>query len=261
MKKYWEIGKINFLNNIFYFSDFFFRALFILLILFIFLGIWKTIYSDTTKVIEGFTIVMMIWYLLLTESIVSSTTSLVREVNKEIQSGDIAYQLNKPYSYIFYHLAKTLSYRIISFSVIFILGAILVYFMVGPLSFNWVNLPWIIIVCLMALILDFFIVMPLALLAFWFEDTIAFRWIYEKFLFTIGGMLLPLEMFPKWLAQISLVLPFSFIVYYPAKLFVDFNLNNFIQVILSQAGYILLFSLITYLVYHIGVRRLNINGG
>jgi ABC-2 type transport system permease protein len=260
MKKYFEIGKINFLNNIQYFSEFFFKAIFILLILFIFTNIWKTIYSGTA-VIEGFTIAMMVWYLLMTESIVTSASPIVKDVNKDIQSGDVAYQLNKPYNYVFYHLSKSFSHRIIGFLMTFLIGAILIYFMVGGISFSWITLPFIVITIVLALVLDFFMMMSIALLAFWFEDTNSFRWIYEKILFTIGGMLVPLEIFPKWLANISNVLPFSFVAYHPAKLFVNFDMNNFLKVIGVQSVYIIIFLAVALIIYKVGARRVNINGG
>jgi ABC-2 type transport system permease protein len=260
MKKYLEIGKINFLNNIFYFSEFLMKAFFILLILFIFTNIWRAVYADKA-VIEGFSITMMIWYFLLTEAIVTSSSGLVREVNREIQSGDIAYQLNKPYNYILYHLSKNISYRILGVSTVFFIGSILVYFMVGGFNFNLVYLPFIIITVLLALILDFFMVMGISLLAFWFEDTNSFKWVYDKIIFTLGGMLIPLEIFPKWLGSISSVLPFSFVAYHPAKLFVTFNFLSFFKVISIQLVYIALFGVISLIIYRTASRRLTINGG
>jgi len=260
MKKYFEIGKINFLNNIIYFGEFFFKAIFILIILFVFTHLWIAVYGNRPS-IDGFTIAMMVWYLLFTESIITSTSSLVKDVNREIQGGEIAYQLNKPYSYIGYHLAKSISYRIISFSTIFALGCLLVYYLVGGFSFSFSTVPLIIVVVLLAMILDFFMMMCIALLAFWFEDTNSFSWIYGKILFTIGGMLLPLEFFPGWLSKISQILPFSYVAYHPASLFVKFNLENFISVAGVQILYIVLFSIIAAIIYRIGVRRLNINGG
>lgn len=260
MRKYFEIAKINFLNNIVYFGEFFFKAVFILLILFIFTNLWVVVYGDRPA-IEGFTVVMMVWYLLFTESIVTSTSSLIKDINREVQGGEIAYQLNKPYSYIGYHLAKAISYRIISFSTVFGLGCILVYFMIGGFSFNPINIPFVIIIILLAMLLDFFMMLCIALLAFWFEDTTSFGWIYGKILFTVGGMLLPLEFFPSWLSKISQILPFSYVAYHPAKLFVNFDLIGFFNVIGAQVGYIILFLIISTIIYRFGVRGLNINGG
>jgi ABC-2 type transport system permease protein len=143
----------------------------------------------------------------------------------------------------------------------FLIGAILIYFMVGGISFSWITLPFIVITIVLALVLDFFMMMSIALLAFWFEDTNSFRWVYDKFLFTIGGMLIPLEIFPKWLSNISGVLPFSFVAYYPAKMFVNFNVNELLRVIIYQIGYIFIFAVLAFTIYHFGSRRLNINGG
>jgi ABC-2 type transport system permease protein len=203
----------------------------------------------------------MIWYLLMTESIVTSYYPLIREVNKDVQSGDIALKINKPCNYVLYNLALSLSYRIVALCVTFAMGAVIVYLMVGGIEFSLSSLPFLAIVILLAFILDFLIEMILSLMAFWFEDTESFKWIYDKILFVIGGMLLPLEILPGWLAKISESLPFSYIVYYPAKLFVSFDINLFWKVIGIQIAFIALFVFITFIVYRIVERRLNVNGG
>jgi ABC-2 type transport system permease protein len=204
---------------------------------------------------------MMLWYLLVAEAIVTSSPGFVREINTEVQNGEIAYKLNKPYSYILYHFAKSFSRRIITFFAAFIIGAILVYFLVGGFDFKIYSLPFLIIIIFLAMALDFFISMSIALLSFWLEDSNSLRWIYDKLLFTIGGMLVPLEIFPIWLSKIATILPFSYIAYSPAKLFVRFNLSDFFSVFAVQIGYILLFSCLTWLIYQKGIRRLNVNGG
>jgi ABC-2 type transport system permease protein len=260
IKKYFEIAKINFLNNLVYFGEFIFKALFILVILFVFINIWKVAYAGQ-QVIEGFSMAMMIWYLLMAEAIVTSQSSVIKEVHKEVQSGDVAHMLNKPYSYALYHLAKSISYRAISFLVTMLIGAILILLMVGGISFSWAYVIPVALIVFLALILDFAIIFLIGLFAFWIEDTNALHWIYQKMLFTVGGMLIPLEFFPDWLSKISAVMPFSYIAYYPSKLFVKFNFGEFINVALIQIVYIALFGVIIALVYRIAVRRMNINGG
>ena len=260
MKKYFEIAKINFLNSFAYFGEFFFHAIFILLILFIFTNMWKAVYSGK-ELIEGFTLSMMIWYLLMAESIVTSSPGFVKEVNTEVQNGEIAYKLNKPYNYILYHFAKSFSRRIINFTVTFILGAVLIYFLIGGFDFKIYSLFFLVLILFLAMTLDFFISMSIALLSFWLEDSNSLRWIYDKLLFTIGGMLVPLEIFPTWLAKIAGVLPFSFIAYSPAKLFVRFSFVDFFNVFAIQISYIIIFGCITWIIYKRGVRRLNVNGG
>jgi len=260
MKKYYEIGKTNFQNSLVYYAEFFFKAVFIMIILFIFTNLWKTVYGEA-NLIEGYTIGMMIWYLLMTESIVSTSSGTFNEINEEVQSGEIVYRMNKPYSYVGYHYAKALSKRIIGMSIMFIIGSIIVYLMVGGIKVIPWTTPLILITVLLAITIDFLIIMPLALLAFWLEDTTGFRWVYEKLVFTIGGMLVPLEIFPQWLAKISSILPFSYIAYHPAKLFVKFTMKGFLEVAGIQILYVIVLGTITAVVYTLGTKKLSINGG
>ena len=47
------------------------------------------------------------------------------------------------------------------------------------------------------------------LTAFWVEDTQPAEWIYSKLVITVGGLFLPLDLFPDWLATIARALPFA----------------------------------------------------
>jgi ABC-type uncharacterized transport system permease subunit len=39
------------------------------------------------------------------------------------------------------------------------------------------------------------------------------EWIHNKFLLTLGGTLIPLDLFPSWLATLSRALPFASVMY------------------------------------------------
>lgn len=258
--KYIEIGKINLFNSLVYIVDNIANSLFIGLIIFIFINLWRVIYAEK-PLIEGFTIVMMIWYLVMTESIVTSQGRVVEEIGEEVQSGNIANTLNKPYNYILYQYASNLGRTTIRFSTSFLIGALIATIFMGVLEINLLILPFILLTVLMAITINFLLMAMLGIVAFWLENARALYFIYQKIVFTIGGMLLPLEIFPNWLRTISENLPFSFIAYYPAKLFVKFELSLFIEVIVKQLLWVLVIAAITYLVYKICVKRVSINGG
>ena len=88
-----------------------------------------------------------------------------------------------------------------------------------------------------------------------------FRWIYQKMIFTLGGMLLPLDFFPETIAKVSRYLPFAFVTYGPAKLFVDFEMGEVLSLYGGQIVYLLLGILLCFTVYRKGVSQLNVNGG
>ncbi len=257
--KYYEIWKINLVNNLMYMADFVSFAVFILIILFIFVQLWQAIYA-TKPLIEGFTMPMMIWYLLMTESIVTSQ-SIIKEISKEIKSGDIAYTLNKPYNIIGYHFAKSLSQFMIGFTITFSIGLILVYSLVGGINISLVSLPFIALAVIFAFSINFLLSAALGLTSFWLEETSGIRFLYEKSVFTIGGMLAPLEIFPRWLSTISAKLPFSYIAYHPAKLFVMFSKEAFIKTVIGQIVYIAGAVIVVAIIYKIAIRKVNIHGG
>lgn len=261
ISKYIQAGKIHFNETLIYFTDFFASSLFIALIIFIFISLWKVIYADGTTLIEGYTLSMMIWYLVMTESIVISPGHLTEEIGNEIQSGEIAQKLNKPYNYILFKYATNLGKTIPRFVTTFVFGGIVTLFLVGGMQFSWKTLPIILIVVFLALTLHFLMMASLGIMAFWFEDTHSLHFIYSKLVFVLGGMLVPLEIFPLWLKNISIHLPFSYVAFHPARMFVRFDWLVIGKTILAQISWIIIFIVITAVLYDVCIKKISVNGG
>jgi len=263
LKKYNEIGKTNFRNNFVYIWDSLFgKAFFIGIIIFIFSHLWSTIFKQSgVSVISGFTLPMMVWYLVLTESILVSLSGVIRDVSSEIKSGDVANYLTKPYNYIFYKYAISIGKGAFNFFLFFLVGGIMAYLTVGGISVEWYTIPFILLVVFLAITLSYFIIINIGLAAFWIEETNGLAFIYNKFVFVIGGMLVPLEILPLWLAKIGLLLPFSYIAYHPAKLFVMFDFTYFFNIFIIQLAWIVVFIIISLFIYSIVSKKVSINGG
>jgi ABC-2 type transport system permease protein len=103
--------------------------------------------------------------------------------------------------------------------------------------------------------------MTLALTSFWFEENTPFFWIYSKLVFTLGGMLVPVELFPLWLQKVAHYLPFAYVTYVPARLTVDFSFASFFRGFSIQIIYVIVFFLLSMTLYRRGARNLNVNGG
>jgi ABC-2 type transport system permease protein len=101
----------------------------------------------------------------------------------------------------------------------------------------------------------------IGLAAFVTEDINAFQWIYQKFAFILGGLLIPLDFYPGWLQAIAKALPFSSMIYAPSRLFVTPSIDLFINTILMQVVWIVVLGSIAVLAYRRGVAVLTVNGG
>jgi ABC-2 type transport system permease protein len=93
------------------------------------------------------------------------------------------------------------------------------------------------------------------------EDVSPFVWIYQKFIFILGGFLIPLDFYPEWLQVIAKALPFSAMIYGPSKLFVAPTLELFANVILLQLTWIIVLGATLIISYRRGVAYLTVNGG
>ena len=77
----------------------------------------------------------------------------------------------------------------------------------------------------------------------------------------LGGMLIPLELFPEGWQPILKILPFSSMVYGPAHLFVQPDLAFLGDLLGRQAVAIVVFALLITIVYRAAIKRINTNGG
>ena len=260
--KYGAVTVTNLQNQLAYIWDALGRALFIVVIMFIFVQLWSAVYASQTSVeIAGFTLTAAIWYFLLAEMIELGKFRHDQRISEEVKDGTIAYTLIRPYSYLGYHFFNGLGETLVKMVLIFGLGLPVVVLNVGWLTIVWQTLPAVALVILLALLLDFIMASAIGLLAFVTEDTFSFRLIYQKLIFILGGLLIPVDFLPDWLQPVARVLPFSLVTYAPAKLFVVFDRAQFQRILLLQIAWIAVLGGLLLLQYRWAVRRLAVNGG
>lgn len=261
-RKYAAVLRVSIANNLAYMMEVFFRALLLIVLVFIIGQLWKTTFAARgATTLSGFTISDMIWYLVVAETITMSLPPLTRRIDMEVRSGQLAYLLGRPCSYILYNYAQYMGERLVRLLINAIIGAALALVFVGPPHFTWMGVVAWPLVTLLALSIEFVAYFSIGLLAFWTEDTNAFSFVFSRLTLVLGGVLAPIEIFPQPLRSIAQALPFSTILYGPARTLVHFELDRFGWLLLQQVSTLAVGSLILLAVYSIAIRRVNINGG
>jgi len=248
-------------NSFAYPLDLLGRSLSILLFMWVFVNLWRVTYAAVgEESIAGLTLRDTLWYLLMAEAVLLSKPDLSRAISEAVKDGSIAYLLNKPFNFILYHFATGLGDSVLAFVSNAVIGGALVWWLVGPPP---TLLGWLVVLLavLFAWLLDFCITAMIGLSAFLAEEVSAFRWIYQKLVFILGGLLIPIDFFPEWLQRIAFSLPFAWTVYGPARLFVDPTWERFVNVVAAQAIWLLVMACLLALFYRWAVSRLTINGG
>jgi ABC-2 type transport system permease protein len=238
------------------------RTVFLATVLYIFVQLWTVTYEAMGRqTVAGFSVAQMIWYLTLTESILISRPRVSREIDQDVRSGDVAYQLIRPYDYVLFRLAAYLGERALRFGSCLAIGTVLALLYVGPIELSPTALLAAGLVVLIGTVVDFLGAVAIGLCAFWVEDTQPLQLLYDRAIMLLGGLLLPLELFPDWIAPILAALPFQLILYAPARIAVTGDLSN-LAPILVQLGVTLALTLaLARGVFALATRRLHANGG
>lgn len=263
MKKYVYIFKTTLMESLQYVSNILLGFLSYALMIFIFLNLWNYMYQDSSNIIQGYTLNQMMWYVIITEMIWSGTRnkSLTNEISLEIKSGKIAYNINKPYHYVFYLIAKYLGDIIIKYICYIFIAISLGFLFVGPLeSFQIENLVFVIIPFLLGIFINILLTILISLTSFWVEESKPFHWIYDK-LILVFGTIFPVEVFPLWLQPIIRYTPIFVVTYGPARLVIQFSTNLFYRVLLTQFVYLIIGMIFVLIIYKKGVKKVNVNGG
>lgn len=263
MKKYLYIYKATLIENLAYIPNILLGFVNFIVMMFIFLNLWEYMYSDSSQIINGYTMQQMIWYVLITETLWFGTKNktLMKQISHDIKSGNIAYNINKPYNYVFYIIAKhfgEITIKCIAFAII---GTTIGILFVGSIpNFNIVNLPLILITILLGILINSVLRIAISIISFWIEDATPFHWLYDKLILVLGTIF-PIEMFPAILRPILQCTPIFVVTYGPAKLLIDFTIGKLIQVLVAQIIYLVLTFAIIIILYERGVKKINVNGG
>ena len=173
------------------------RVVFMTTILYVFMRLWSVVYAGVgAKRLGGLTEAQMLWYLVATESIVLSMPRLYYEVEQDVRTGRLAVQLIRPLSYAATHFGQSTGERVVRFAANLTIGSLVALLLVGPIAFSVSGLGMFVLSLPMAFAIDFLAGLLIGLCAFWLESTQGIALIYSRLLMVLGGLLLPLTVYP-----------------------------------------------------------------
>ena len=157
-----------------------------MVIIYIFQQLWLFIYGKNGggQLINGYTLEMMIWYMIMAEVLLYAVNSraTTRAFGDDIKSGKIAYQLNKPYNYYLYQVATSMGGNMWRLLFLVPTAIIMGVILLGPVAnFSFVYVLPLIVTLFLSVFLTCIIYGSVGLLTFWIEEATPFTWIIQKF--------------------------------------------------------------------------------
>ncbi|HET8912796.1 MAG TPA: hypothetical protein VFN23_15090, partial [Ktedonobacteraceae bacterium] len=166
LSKYLAVFRVSVASNMAYSLAILFRALNMGVIVFVLSQLWHTTFALRGQTqISGYQAGDLIWYLIATEVLAMSLPPIGRTIDLEVRSGQLAYMLGRPCSYILYHFSSYIGERIVRIGVNILVGCVLALIMVGPPHFSLWNLLGFIPVAFLAISIDFVCYFLIGLLA------------------------------------------------------------------------------------------------
>jgi ABC-2 type transport system permease protein len=194
----------------------------ILIVVFLWLAVYR---SSGRPELGGYTLPEMITYLLGAGLINSFllTTAENPETSQAIQDGSLSNLLVQPFSpyglWLFRDLAGKVFLGAIGLAGYTVLAVFLNEKLV--LALEPFRLALFGTALAAAVLLQFLVFQSLSLLAFWVENTYGFRFTLRVIMEVAGGAIIPLSFFPAWVQKVFALLPFTYFVYFPMRIYLN----------------------------------------
>lgn len=234
-------------------------SIFLLTCLLIFANLWKIAAAKTGVV--NLNPDQLLWYIAFNEWVIISLPDVQDDMEQDLRSGRLAYLLPRPISYLGSTFAEALGTLTANLIFLGIVTFLFTLWQVGSLPFPAMGLLISIVFGFLAGIVSILFLMLIGVSAFWLQEVSPFYWVWEKFLFVLGGLMLPLTVYPQWIQTVASMTPFPAILGERSALALDYNLAHVLSLGLSFFiwGAIGLITLL--FAYRKGLRILNVEGG
>jgi ABC-2 type transport system permease protein len=191
------------------------RVVFFAIVLGVFSSLWRAV-AETGMPI-AVSPKALVWYLAATEWILLSAPPIHLEIQEALRRGDVVYQLGRPASYVVAEFAAALGLLAVRVPVLGVTAFVCAFAFTGwtpPLTAVIGIVPFALVATALITAMHLWI----GLLAFWLHDVSPLYWVWQKLLFVLGGLMLPLALYPGFVQRIAAVTPFPALLGGPASI-------------------------------------------
>lgn len=221
--------------------------------------IWSAVYSGKTS-LNGMELSEMLTYFGVT-TLIGYLTMDFADWNLQmlVRTGKFLTFAIRPIHHRFFALSQKIGHRILGLFFEF-LPCLLIFVCIFRINLRPANYGWIIISVLLAFLMNLYMNYLIGMTAFWIVQASGVRRVYLLLQSIFSGGLVPLVFFPKALQKLLLFLPFQYVSYVPAMVFIGrYTLGDVSlpipQIVGLQAAAVVVTALINELVYRLSMKR------
>jgi ABC-2 type transport system permease protein len=269
VRKYVKIFRASLVERMTYRADFLLGTLLRFLPMLTTILLWQAIYRGSgSRSLNGFHFNEMVAYLLLVNisRMFSSMPGLAGGIARDIREGALKKYLLQPIDMISYLVAYRVAHKVTYIVASFLPYALLFFlcrsFFVGlvpPDPWTWAAYA---VSLVLAFAVGFFFEASVGMVGFWFLEVTSLLYIVMTLNFFISGHMLPLDLLPQPWAALLKAMPFQYMAYFPAAVFLKkVQGQDLVLGLLLELFWAVVFLLLARWLYRRGLRRYSAYGG
>jgi ABC-2 type transport system permease protein len=233
--------------------------------------LWQAIYKGSGQTSLGnkatqYTYNEMIAYLLLTNisRMFSSMPGLAGGIAREIREGTMKRYLIQPIDMIGYLLVYRMAHKVTYIIMSFLPYALLFFLCRGFFDGfpDALTLAAFALSLVLSFLVGFFFEVSVGMVGFWFLEVTSLLYIVMTLNFFISGHMLPLDLLPQPWSGLLKVLPFQYMAYFPAVVFLGkIKGMTLILFLLGEVFWAVFFMVLARALYRLGLKRYSAFGG
>ncbi|MFC1685436.1 ABC transporter permease [Nanoarchaeota archaeon] len=211
--------------------------------LLVFYYLWSAIFGATGEVIAGFNFEEMITYYVLIWIVgIFTYTNIEQELRYLVRSGQLVRDLLKPNKFVNHTFCVTIGNRL--FAVVAeMIPLLIISFIFLPMTVDYTYLPLFLFSLIIAFLLTFLFYFISGMSAFWLINNNGILKMRRILYVYLSGGVLPLTFFPDWFQAISHYLPFQYLIFVPANIWLG-------RYTLPQIGELMLIAIIWIFIFY-----------
>jgi ABC-2 type transport system permease protein len=233
------------------------RVAFLAVLLFIFSSLWRHVPMGDAAADPR----SLLWYLAITEWVFLSVPAVHLTLERDVRSGDVAYRLPRPVSYLGMRIAEALGSGLVRFGMLGVAAMALAALLSGGLPPRPLLLFATVPLALAAMVLCLLAQAAVGATAAWVDDVSPIYWVWQKCAFVLGGLIVPLHLYPAWLRDAIAWTPFAVLLNGPARTAFAPDAPEVLRIAALLLFWIVVFAWLARAVHRKSLASLGVHGG
>lgn len=226
------------------------------------ISLWQLIYQSGYGP-RSISLVDMSWYMAFSQMMFFLSPRLFVIIDDDVRSGNIGYFLNRPMPYLWMRFAEGLGALCGNFVIYYGISLPIIFAMVGAWPSSGIEGIFLVMFGLVfGSTLHLLFQICVGLSTFWTNDAIFIYHSYQKFCLLLGGIYIPLSIYPDFAhAEILKFLPFASLAGNPVSLMFGHGVGQVVGIVGLQLFWIIAVWMGLSFLYRICLKKVEVHGG